>query len=68
MTILLFYDTAGGFCAPLLTEEGISTVVVNAAGMYYPKMSQVMSGVVFDTTYEKDASHVLRLIYRYQLS
>lgn len=63
-----FSQTLGGFCAPVRTESGIQTIVVNTPTMYYPKVSQVMSGVVFDQTFEKSSEHVLRLIYRYQLS
>ena len=63
-----FSSSLGGFCAPCLTETGIATVVVNTPTMYYPKVSQVMSGVTFDVQFMKSSEHILRLIYRYQLS
>ena len=63
-----FSSAIGGFCAPVLTEKGIQTIVANTSTMYYNMASQVMSGVVFDQTFEKTSERTLRIVYRFQLS
>ena len=65
---MAYHSSLGGFLAPVRTDIGIQTCAVNTSTLYYPKTSQVMSGVVFDETFEKLSEHVLRIIYRYQLS
>jgi len=57
--------TPGGAICGVKTDVGSEGIIYNLATPYYPKVSQVLAGVVLDQDFNKTSENVLRVIYSF---
>lgn len=58
----------GGAICPVIDNNGLNSILYDVATPYYPKISQVLSGVVLSEDYVKTDENILRIIYSYTLA
>ena len=58
---------AGGFISYVRTDKGVIPMMIDTATMYYPQVTQVLSGVVLAQEFEKTTDNILRILYQYKL-